>query len=353
MSLAHEKLKQKLAGERAGYGWRPRDGENRVFVLPAASSVIADLDSGGDHLYYEFNGHYFSTGTGPAEVSLCLRDLGQQCPACVASRMYKDSADPGLAEMAKRIRAVSHYVFNIIDLNATEKGVQRWAANWTCKNGIVEIAADDQWGFVYDPRNGVPFKIVLTPKNKSRSGWNSYAVKPEPNRLDVMPILESLEGGIAALDGIEDARMEAKTADEIRTLLNEMGFPQVGGSAPAYQTAPPRPPASGIAHPAATPPQPVAPQPVAPRPVAAPAAPAQPQQPTASAPQAVLPSTPNPGGGVHYDPGPTYVNPRLAPGADIPPGAPRCFSDYNPEVHQCTPCNFRTPCSMRFMGIAK
>ncbi len=44
----------------------------------------------------------------------------------------------------------------------------------------------------------------------------------------------------------------------------------------------------------------------------------------------------------HYDPGPGYV--EKVPVNERPLGAPRCFGDYNPVVHQCRTCPVVTPC---------
>jgi len=225
MSSVHDKLKTKLAGERSGFGWKPKDGDNRILILPPAAAFVDDLE-GIEYLAFKYQAHYFEIeGKSPMEVSRCLQDVEQRCPACAANRSYSKSTDPGLAELGKRVRAASQYVFNILDLNDTAKGAQRWAANYTCWKEIMAIAANPAWGIVYDPRNAVPFVISLTPKGKSKTGWNTYTVQPEPQKLNAYDLLVANPAGLSVLDGLEDIQTEVKSAEAIQALLDEMGFP--------------------------------------------------------------------------------------------------------------------------------
>jgi len=254
MSSVHDKLKNKLAGERSGFGWKPKDGDNRILILPPAAAFVDDLE-GIEYLAYKYQAHYFEIeGKSPMEVSRCLQDIEQRCPACAANRAYSKSTDPGLAELGKRVRAASQYVFNILDLNDPAKGAQRWAANYTCWKEIMAIAANPAWGIVYDPRNAVPFVISLTPKGKSKTGWNTYTVQPEPQKLNAYDLLVANPAGLTVLDGLEDIQTEVKSAEDIQKLLDEMGFPPPRTGATPAASAPARPvPAVGAPAPAAAP----------------------------------------------------------------------------------------------------
>lgn len=372
MTTAHERLKSKLAGARAGFGWKPKDGDNPVFILPPASKYVDNLDQLED-LAFEFKAHYFRIEGQQGEASRCLTDArGEKCPACMMHRQHANAADPALKEMAKSIRQADSYIFNMLDLNDVQKGVQRWAANWTCWTSIMEIASNPAWGFVYDPRDGVPFVVTFTPAAKSRTKNNSYKVMPQPPpRITVYDILMANPAGLAALDGIEDAAMETKSAEEIITLLDLMGFPPLPGTAatPVRGAQPlsplaPRPVAPAMA-PLAAAPMPVArpvasaaaPQPVAPRPMVASAstpqpAPARVVSHAGTAQPATLTEAVAIGLGatVHYDPGPSYV--EKLPADQRPDGAPRCYGDYDPGVHQCQPCPVRSDCQMKVLGVA-
>jgi hypothetical protein len=108
-------------------------------------------------------------------------------------RTHKKSTDPGLVEMAKSIRAADQYLFNILDINNLQAGIQAWPANYTCWDKIMEIAANPAWGNVVDPANGVNFDVTMTPGNRSRTGHNQYSVMPGDGgqRTTVEAILDS------------------------------------------------------------------------------------------------------------------------------------------------------------------
>ena len=56
-----------------------------------------------------------------------------------------------------------------------------------------------------------------------------------------------------------------------------------------------------------------------------------------------------PPAGAHYDPGEGYVNPL---GEASEPEAPRCFGDYKPEEHMCSPCPALSGCQKKNLGVA-
>lgn len=335
MSSVHDRLKQKLAGARAGFGWKCKDGDNKIFVLPPGAKFVDNLDA-VEALAFQYKAHWFRMGDGrPPEVSRCLADLHQRCPACVVAKFHGNSPNPELKEMARQIRAADQYVFNVLDLNDVVKGVQRWGANWTCWTKIMEIASNPAWGYVYDPRNGVAFIITLTPGNRSRTGYNSYSIMPEPARLSVLEVLTAGPDGLNVLDGLEDAPMEAKTPEDIAALLEEIGLPPTGQAIGSVGNL------------------------AGPHSVAAPAAPrvvrplAVPVLGTVERSREITEPTPAaltaPATGVHYDPGPAYQ--EKVPVAERPAGAPRCFGDYKPSVHRCQPCPVLAGCQMKLLGI--
>lgn len=350
--IDYGKLKQRRSGARASFGWKPKEGENRVRVLPPNAAVLDDWGLLTD-IAVSQKLHYFRVEGRPTEVSLCLEHNRERCPACDAWRAWRKSDDPGLKELARQVSPSDQYLLNIIDINNPQAGIQYWGANYTCWDKILEIVANPDWGNVLDPANGVDFVVNLTPGSKSRTGFNSYSVMPSPQRTSVMPILETDPDWRGKLDGLAEQINAAKERDELTGLLVEMGFPPPAGyknpvPQPEYNAPPPAaPPAPApVPTPAPAPPPQAAPQPV-PVPTPTPAAPPAPETPPA--PQATAPigfhAT-----GLHYDPGPDF--PAKVPEAERPAGAPACYGDYNPQIHRCNPCPAQTDCQMKLLGIA-
>lgn len=368
----HDKLKAKRAGNRVGTGWKPKEGPNRVRILPPHSRFIGNWEALED-LSVNYNIHYFRIEGRPTEVSRCLEEFKQRCPACDMWRAHRKSEDAALKELARSLGPANQYLFNILDLNDLQAGIQRWAANYTCWDKILEIAANAVWGNIIDPTNGVDFTVTLTPGRQNRSGQNSYSVMPDPNRTNVQAVLDSIPNWQAVLDSLVEHITPPKTEAEIRALVDEMPFPKAGGATRVVPTAvqpvgvqpvaaAPGPVYTGpaVVIPGAQPASIAAPTPVSPAPVAAPqpvAAPVAISPATVAAPQPVqpvqaAPVAPAAAVNVHYDPGPAYEAKPLAPGLSKPGNAPRCYGDYNPEVHACGNCPVVAQCQMVMLGIA-
>lgn len=336
--LDHDKLKKRRAGSRAGTGWRPKDGESRVRVLPPHSRYLNAWESMED-IAVTFKIHFFRVEGRPTEVSLCLEQNKQRCPACEAWRTWRKSEDPGMAELAKQVAPADQYLMNILDLNNLSQGIQYWTSNYTCWDKILEIVADPQWGNVLDPADGVNFIVTKTPGDRSRSGYPQYSVRPEPERTDVMDILTQNENWTASLDALEDQVTAAKTAEEIQALLEEMNFPP-----PPKRGGGVRPPATPAAGSGAPSPKPPAPKPAAAAKVPVP----KPVKKETTTP----PETPGEGSGVvfDYDPGEDYE--PVVPVEEHPEGAPRCWGDYDPDNRPCDECPVGTECQMKMLGVA-
>ncbi|KKL72278.1 hypothetical protein LCGC14_2086470, partial [marine sediment metagenome] len=247
MGLDHDKLKQRRAGARSGSGWRPKAGVNVLRFLPPHSKYLDDGPADWEdleNLAIEYKMHYFKIEGKPTEVSLCLDELKQRCPACDMWRAHRKSDDPGLVEMAGEISPADTYLFNILDLNNLQAGIQRWSANWTCWDAIMEIGGNHAYGNVVDPADGIDFIITLTPGSRTKSGFNQYSALPLPTRTNVLPVLEPIADWRNQLDALADQITGAKKPEEITALLTEIGFPPPGGAAPvtAVPAVPDTPP---------------------------------------------------------------------------------------------------------------
>lgn len=373
MSLNHDKLKNRRAGNRQGNTWKPKNGPNKVRILPPHSRFIDNWEQIED-LALPFKMHYFKVEGRPTEVSLCLEQLKQKCPACDTWRAHRKSEDPALKELCKAIGPSDQYLFNMLDINNLAAGIQPWGANYTCWDKIMEIAANPSWGNVVNPADGVNFDVTLTPGAQTRSGQNSYSVMPEPQRTTVMSILEQIPDWRATLDKLSENMVAAKTTEEITQVLDGMGFPPPGGRRVVVPQAIAQP-YGGVASvtPAPLAPAPIAP--VAPAPIGfAPPPPAAVVVPGASAPVAVAPApiavpapvaavpvtapvmvtnpatpAPHTQTPVYFDPGPSYT--PVVSDAERPAGVPRCYGDYDASVRPCSGCPTVANCQLHMLGI--
>lgn len=346
----YDKLKARAAGSRLSTGWRPKEGDNRIRVLPPHSKYVKDISLMED-VAVGFKLHYFRIEGRPTEVSRCLEELKQRCPACEAWRTHRKSEDAGLKQLAGQIAPADNYLMNILDLNNLQAGVQHWGANYTCWSKILEIVANAQWGNVLGVSDGTNFVITMTPGSKSRTGFNSYSLLPERQPSSIVETLAALPDWQQKVDGLADQISAAMEASEIQALVEEMGFPPPVKRAGAAGGPPAPRPAGAV-------PTPTAPTPVAsaaiPGPVPAPSpvgvAPAAPSTVVTGFTPAATADAEAVGAYVpHYDPGPQYT-PKLPDGVR-PAQVPRCYSDFQPGIHRCEPCPVKTPCQLKALNI--
>lgn len=335
MGLNHDRLQQNRTRTGGGPGWKPKEGDNKVrFLHPTSRGLTEDLD----FIAIKYVEHWFNEDGAKATVTRCPGDLKQKCPACTAYWKYrKVEGDPALKALIDRIKPGERYIFNLIDLNNIAGGLQRWNAPWSVWDKVMEICGNPAWGDPLAPAAGNNFNIVLTPANKSRNGIASYSATPDPQKTNIMGILDQIPNWQQFLDGQAENFPEAKTIQEINNYLAEMGIPGHTGIVTPHAPGAVPVEAPQVSVPVAQPqPVPVA-QPV---PVVAPQ-PVPIAQPVAS--YVPAPGTPPPA---------AVAAPNLDPsGKAIPAGAPVCFSQYNPQVHPCGTCPFMGPCQMRYLGV--
>ncbi len=218
---------------------------------------------------------------------------------------------------------------NLMDLRDPSTGIQIYDAGYTVYHGIISFCTP-AWGDLFNPAQGRSLHINLTPAQKSRTGFNSYSVQPDPQITDASGLLP--EGWMEKLDELVDNLPPYMSEEELKAILRRYGFPVNGvpaagpvAQAPVPTTPPPAP--------AATPTPVPAPTPV---PVPTPVAVAAPVVAPVVAPAAVV-------------------------GSDRPAGCeapavtateqPVCFGGYDPAAHPCDPCLAKSACQVRMLDI--
>ncbi len=220
MPINHQALQGKRS--RSGTGWRPKVGDNKIRILPPSQEYFT---SDIDYIAASYVTHWFNL-EGRTEVSLCP-DFGRgtkECPACRAYWKYRNSEDPGLKEIIRRISPSERYVFNILDLTNPSGGIQRWETSWTVWDKIMEIASNPEWGDVLDPAKGINFNLHYVSKDRSRTGFPVYSPTPLPDRVDIIPILNGIEGWKEELDGEEIRPRRPRAFRRSRVCSGNSGF---------------------------------------------------------------------------------------------------------------------------------
>ena len=190
-----------------------REGVNMIRILPADVKWF-DEDVGYFDLSYISHWGLGAEGSPPI---VCPRthDETARCPICEKTRALKKN--PAYADLVKSIRAQTRYLYNILDIEHPEKGIQVMETGWTVHKGIRGVALDADYGDILDPDVGRTFKITLVPGRKNKTGYNQYEVLASANASSVMGILP--EGWKVALADLVNQIGESKPYEELKEIL--------------------------------------------------------------------------------------------------------------------------------------
>jgi hypothetical protein len=248
--------------------WQPVAGPkpNRIRILPRW-----DLDF--ELAFYRETKSHRNLGLERNKQAVCLIAEGApKCPACALKDNLYGTKEPSDAEYARSILAKTKVFYNIVDLDDIEKGVQIWTSGIDVLEQLLAYVSNPKYGDIADPVQGRNIDLYFTDASKSKSGFNSYRVQPDPDRTEIQDPswLEKMHN--------LDELVKVLSFEELDAIIygreDLEDPPSEPGETPA-PVAPPAPPAAAIppAPPAAAiPAAPKAPPPAAAAPVAAPVA---------------------------------------------------------------------------------
>lgn len=190
MPLSKEGLKKNAVQKDV---FQFRDGDNVLRILPPSSRYFTeDID----FIAYAFACHYNIGPEGSPPV-VCPRGSDtkegkagrekHRCPICDVARRLR--RNPALKDLARDLSNRVRYLMNVLDMEHPERGIQVCEVGPAIYEKIFAVAIDKDYGDVLDLRTGRNFKIHLTPANKAKSGYNTYAVLAGANPSSVKEIL--------------------------------------------------------------------------------------------------------------------------------------------------------------------
>lgn len=352
MPLNLDALRDKKA-KRSTSGWSPKEGDNRIRILPHTSKYFTE--SLGE-ITVSFHSHWLKAEGVDTTVVRCLRDRGEPCPLCMASKKFKDSPDPNLKKNADETRQSERHLFNILDLNDPAKGIQVYESGPSVYDQILSTVANPAWGDVLGVADGRNWTLNLN--KKGRGGFYEYKALADPDRTDVCGMLTP--DFMEKLDELESSVPEYPTTELVTRWLDLLGF---SGNAPAVTTAVSNngPVPVSAAQPAPVPVSAPAPAPVA---VAQPLPVATPVAAPAPVPVSAQPAS-TAAGPLGQSPVVEFLQKHnISPAQKRGKLVPECFSDgpaadkasnfatgFKPEIRPCHECPERAQCQIVSLGL--
>jgi len=196
--------------------WSPVKGPNTIRILPSWT-----LDLSQD--FFRKTAQHWKLGNNQDLWVTCLVEEGyERCPVCERIDSLYRTKNKDDEAFAKLIRKQTKVLWNIVDMNNVSKGVQVWQSGITVLGDIVKFVGNSKYGDISHPTTGRNIDIVMTEAKESKTGWNDYAVQPDPER-----------SAIAELEWLEqmtdlDSLVKTKSVDEIEYILTYGELPPEG-----------------------------------------------------------------------------------------------------------------------------
>ena len=171
-------MKAKKQNQRKDF-WSAKPGSkpNRLRILPRW-----DLDLDNPEFYRETAYHRGLGTEGDKSVVCLLKEGFESCPVCSYVKELYKTKDKEDAVLAKKLKAQVRVLYNIVDLDHLESGVQVWLSGVNVQEELIAYCANPKYGDITDPESGRNVDLFLTDSKNTKSGYNEYSVQPDPDR---------------------------------------------------------------------------------------------------------------------------------------------------------------------------
>lgn len=190
MGLDVKKLKERFDRKTAGRADRLtlQDGDNYLRIIPPSLDYLKDEV---DYISFEYFIHYNLGIEGNKMHEVCPKTNGKQnrCPVCESVFALYKTKDPSDKDLAGQIRGKGRHIYNVIDLNNLDKGVQIMETGTKIYDELVKFIANPKYGDMLDLDKGRNVTITKTNAKETSSGYIEYDVIPDP---DVTSIKDKL-----------------------------------------------------------------------------------------------------------------------------------------------------------------
>lgn len=159
------------------WGAQPGPKPNRIRVLPNWNGEPL-----GD--FYRETAYHRKLGTEADKSAVCLVKEGfERCPVCEMVRGLYKTKNKEDADLAKTIKSQVRVLYNMIDLDSPEKGVQVWMSGVDILEQLLAYCGNPKYGDLTDPERGRNIDLFMAKNTKT--GFNEYNVQPDPERTSI------------------------------------------------------------------------------------------------------------------------------------------------------------------------
>ena len=186
-----------------GYRFGKARTINRLRILPGQPRVVRLLRAPTDNKYYRIRRQHWGIPIGMGKMpplSCSKSHIDEPCYFCMMVNDYYNSGDPRKQELARKMRASTSVMSNVIDLKdpQNEDGtpkVQIWQYSWKVHQHIVGYFNNPEYGDLTHPKTGRNFKVTANVVSaQGNRTWTQYDLQVGANEseLEVADALDHL-----------------------------------------------------------------------------------------------------------------------------------------------------------------
>ena len=202
----------------------PQEGESVIRILPSWDSLFPS------RIFKKVGRHNIF-----GEKYICPRETNNEaCPICDhVFKLYRSAKQgkPEDANLAKELRAIQRFYWNIVVRGQEDKGVQKFECGSKLTDKIMSIMLKELMRDITDPAEGHDL-VVVKKMNGEYPDYTSSYVRLQPSLLGNDEWLDHLNNF--------DQDFKCKSADELREVLVKALGPTVSIAPPTTITSAPK-----------------------------------------------------------------------------------------------------------------
>lgn len=186
-----------------GYKFGKARTINRLRIIPGQPRVVRILRAPTDSKYYRIRRQHWNIpiGMGKTPPLACSKShIDEPCYFCMMVNDYYNSGDPRKQELARKMRASTSVMSNVIDLKdpVGEDGnpkIQVWQYSWKVHQHIIGYFNNPEYGDLTHPKTGRNFKVTANVVSaQGNRTWTQYDLQVGANQseLEVAGALDHL-----------------------------------------------------------------------------------------------------------------------------------------------------------------
>jgi len=218
-----EKYNKKSSTNMILEKWSPKEGENKIRILPHMSAYFTGEV---DEFVYSYLIHYNVGSEGKTCICPKTQNPGAKCPICEASSALYKSGNDNDKELASDLYHKKRFLCNVVDMSDPSKGVQIFEFGKKVYDKLMRFVTSGLFGDILDPEKGRDVVLIKTVPD-GKANLTDYDLIISPSVTNIVSMLPPTYR--QDIDNLGKSIPQAKSYEELKAILE-------GDEIPVQQT---------------------------------------------------------------------------------------------------------------------